>query len=108
LTARRGHAPCDATPYADALRTPDDAYVVQMRVARGMAPGPHALARFWKSGGPSREAALTHAALPSEGVWASPADARAWPFHLRLIEAEVALRLGRTVTPADAELLDVE
>ena len=29
----------------------------------------------WKSGGPSRDAVLTHAPLPPAGVWASPADA---------------------------------
>ena len=33
--------------------------------------------RHWKSGGPSRDAVLTHAPLPPAGVWASPADARA-------------------------------
>ena len=38
---------------------------------------------------------LTHAPLPPEGLWSSPADMRAWPFHWRGIEAEVALRLAR-------------
>ena len=34
------------------------------------------LPRHWKSGGPSREAVLTHAPLPPAGVWASPARRR--------------------------------
>jgi 2-keto-4-pentenoate hydratase len=91
----------------------DDAeagYAVQDGVARalglfdqvpdGDAPG------HWKSGGPSRTATLTHAALPPAGVWASPADARHWPFHLRGIEAEIALRLARDVDAALAATLD--
>ncbi len=62
--------------------------------------------RHWKSGGPSRDAVLTHAALPPDGVWTSPADARKWPFRLRGIEAEIALRLARDVDPAQAATLD--
>ena len=50
---------------------------------------------------------LTHAPLPPAGVWASPADARDWPFHQRGIEAEIALRLGRDVDAALAATLDV-
>jgi len=82
------------------------AYEVQDAVAQQMnwfADGPP---RAWKSGGPSRAALLTHAALPPPGVWASPADARAWPFRLRGIEAEIALRLGRDVDPALATSID--
>ena len=44
--------------------------------------------------------------LPDAGVWASPADAGRWPFRLRLIEAEVALRLSRDVDAALAATLD--
>jgi 2-keto-4-pentenoate hydratase len=69
--------------------------------AQGAAPA-------WKSGGPSRAAELTHAALPPQRVWASPADARASHFNLRLIEAEVALRLARDVTPSEAAQLTHE
>ncbi|MDM0047293.1 fumarylacetoacetate hydrolase family protein [Variovorax dokdonensis] len=88
----------------------DTAYAVQDGVANalgffsalpeGDAP------RHWKSGGPSREATLTHAPLPPAGVWRSPADARTWPFHLRGIEAEIALRLGRDVDASLAALLE--
>ncbi len=34
---------------------------------------------------------------PMQGVWVSPADATRWPFHLRAIEAEVALRMGQDI-----------
>ncbi len=62
--------------------------------------------RFWKSGGPSREAILTHAPLPPAGVWASPADARHWPFQMRGIEAEIALRLAHDFDHSLAATLD--
>ena len=104
VEARRTHQP------ALAARThlPDasSAYAVQEGVAREFGWTMDAPARHWKSGGPSRDAVPTHAPLPPAGVWASPADARAWPFRLRGIEAEVALRLGRHVDAALAARLD--
>lgn len=104
VAARRERAPADAAPLAGALEAPAEAYAVQALVARGMGE-PSLFPRHWKSGGPSRDAALTHAALPAEGVWASPADARGWHCHIRLIEAEIALRLGRDVTGEEAACL---
>lgn len=99
LQARQGGPGANANAFA--ITTPQQAYQVQALVLRALDghDGPH---RYWKSGGPSREATLTHAPLPAVNVWTSPADARDHPFRLRLIEAEVALRLGRDVTPADA------
>ncbi len=82
------------------------AYAVQDAVARHFAWFADGAARHWKSGGPSRDAVLTHAPLPPAGVWASPADAGAWPLRLRGIEAEVALRLARDVDAAAAAGLD--
>lgn len=90
-----------------ALLDADAAYAVQAGVAQALGWFGDTVPRHWKSGGPSREAVLTHAALPPDGVWASPADARAWPFHFRGIEAEVALRLARDVDAAVAATLDV-
>jgi 2-keto-4-pentenoate hydratase len=89
---------------------PDDAagaYAVQERVAQalGWFDG---VPRHWKSGGPSRSAELTHAALPASGVWPSPADVSAWPFRLRGIEAEIALRLRQPVDAPAAAALDVD
>jgi 2-keto-4-pentenoate hydratase len=106
VTARRQQRPADAGPLEALLQEPEQAYQVQDAVARALgwfdATGP----RHWKSGGPSRSAPLTHAGLPPQQVWPSPADARAGLFNLRLIEAEVALRLARAVTPADAQAFD--
>jgi 2-keto-4-pentenoate hydratase len=91
---------------ADALQSAEQAYAVQARVAHALgwfdAEGP----RHWKSGGPSRQALLTHAPLPPQGVWTSPARAGDWPFNQRAIEAEVALRLGEPVDAKRAATLD--
>lgn len=102
VRARREGRACDATPFAAALADADEAYRVQALVAQALpAPG-RTMPACWKSGGPARTAVLTHAPLPRAGVWRSPADASAWPFNLRLVEAEVALRLGRDVDPSQA------
>jgi 2-keto-4-pentenoate hydratase len=91
-------------------RLPDAhaAYAVQAAVARALAADAYGPARHWKSGGASRGATPTHAPLPDAGVWTSPADARHWPLHWRGIEAEIALRLGREVTPDRAATLDAD
>lgn len=108
LDARRQNRPIDARPFADQLAAPQDAYAVQALVAEAMQ-GPNApFPVFWKTGGPSRDALATHAALPPEGIWRSPAQAGAWPFNICLIEAEVALRLGKPVTAAEAAALSHE
>lgn len=88
------------------LADPAAAYAVQALVADAMGWFAGATPRHWKSGGASREAPLTHAPLPPQGVWASPAQAGDWPFHDRGIEAEVALRLGVPVDAARAAGLD--
>ena len=105
IDARRTHRPALAA--SASLPDAPSAYTVQDGVAREFGWFTDALARHWKSGGPSRDAVLTHAPLPPAGVWASPADARAWPFRLRGIEAEVALRLGCEVDAALAASLDL-
>lgn len=105
IDARRSHRATPAAP----VGPPDAhaAYAAQDAVARAFGWFDDGPERYWKSGGPSREAVLTHAALPPAGVWISPARAAAWPFHLRGIEAEVALRLARNVDPALALRLDL-
>lgn len=104
LSARRlgARVPVPALPDAAA------AYAVQAGVAGALgwfADGPP---RHWKSGGPSRSAVPTHAPLPPAGVFDSPADLRSWPFHLRGIEAEIALRLGAPVDAGRAAALDID
>lgn len=108
LDARRAGAPAaDAQALPQQLQSPEEAYRAQQLVARELEPGA-GVATHWKSGGPSRTAVLTHAALPEQGVWASGADAGRHPFRLRVVEAEVALRLGEAVGPARAAALTPE
>jgi len=104
LAARRDGLAQPALPLADAAA----AYAVQQAVARALGWFTEAPPGHWKSGGPSRDAVTTHAPLPPAGVWRSPADARAWPFLLRGIEAEVALRLREPVDAARATTLNLD
>jgi 2-keto-4-pentenoate hydratase len=105
VEARANRQPAPAAPFADALQHAEQAYAVQAAVAKAIgAEG----ATFWKSGAPSRAVTLTHAGLPPQGVWSSPAEAGAMHFNLRGVEAEVALRLGRDISPADAAALTHE
>lgn len=107
LIARRTGQPSDAERLSSAVPTPDDAYLVQDALANELDWFADAPPTHWKSGGASRSAVMTHAPLPPAGVWASPADARTWPFRLRFIEAEIALRLGQPVDAALAATLDM-
>lgn len=105
VAARRSHRPVPSVQTPISSR--EAAYAVQDGV--GYVLGWFAgldVPVHWKSGGPARDAELNHAPLPPQGVWASPADARNWPFACRGIEGEIALRLGQAVTPAQAATLD--
>lgn len=102
LQARQGQ-----TVAAPALPDAAAAYAVQAGVAAALGWFADGTPRFWKSGGASRQAVQTHAPLPPAGVWPSPAAAGAWPFRLRGIEAEVALRLARPVDATLAATLDL-
>jgi 2-keto-4-pentenoate hydratase len=107
LRARESGAAADAMPLADALASADEAYEAQQRVAEALGWFAGGVPRHWKSGGPGRTQPLTHAPLPPAGVWTSPGDARRWPLQQRLVESEVALRLGREVDAALAATLDL-
>lgn len=104
LSARRTHQLETAPSLPDA----EAAYGVQVAVAARLGWFGAGPARHWKSGGASRSVALSHAPLPPSGVWSSPADARTWPFTLRGIEAEVALRLREPVDADQAAALDLD
>ena len=104
LQARRSATPADAQPLAASLSGPDQAYAVQMAVMAQLTGQP-GVPQHWKSGGPSRDLPLTHAQLPPDGVWTSPATAGDWTFHQRGIEIEIALRLGVAVDAAQAASL---
>jgi 2-keto-4-pentenoate hydratase len=103
VQARRTQQTTPAVTLPDAAA----AYAVQGGVAAALGWFDGTTPCHWKSGGPSREAVLTHAPLPDAGVWTSPADASAWPFHFRGIEAEIALRLSCDVDAALAATLDI-
>ena len=108
IAARQQQHQVNAAPFAETLATAEDAYAVQALVMHTLEGANAPFPRHWKSGGPSRDATLTHAPLPSAGVRNSPADMRDLHFNLRLIEAEVALRLGQAVTPGLAATLTPE
>ncbi|MGJ7509177.1 fumarylacetoacetate hydrolase family protein [Variovorax sp. GT1P44] len=101
---REGRA-LDAAAWTNSVGDAVQAYRVQDSVANAMgwfgtqAPG------HWKSGGPSREAVLTHAPLPPPGVRTSPADFSDIHLNAPGIESEIALRLGEAVTPQRAASL---
>jgi 2-keto-4-pentenoate hydratase len=108
LAARRDHAAAADDTLATALPDAAAAYAVQQRCAAALGWfGAATPPSHWKSGGPSLDNPLTHAALPPAGVWTSPARAGDWPFHQRLVESEIALRLARPVDAALAATLDV-
>ena len=95
----------DSTPFAQGMLTPAQAYAVQRGVADRLQWFQPGQSRHWKSGGPGRAAELTHAPLPPAGIWRSPAFS-AWPFVMRGIEAEIALRLALDVDARRAANLD--
>ena len=101
LQARRPGQAADAS--AVSITNAAQAYRVQDQVAQALGWFGGQTPRHCLSGCPVGDAVLTHARLPPEGVWSSPADARSRHFHWCGIEAEIALRLGQAVTPALAQ-----
>jgi 2-keto-4-pentenoate hydratase len=108
VRARSEHRTESAALLQGCLRDAADAYAAQRLASEAFTKLRPGSPPVWKSGGAGREVALTHAALPAGGVWRSPADARGHHFNFRFIEAEVALRLARDVTPQAAAALTHE
>lgn len=107
IAARRGHRALAPEPHW-ALALPDAEAACALQLATGEALGewtPGELPRHWKSGAGARELPLLHAPLLPSGVVASPADLRERHFFSPGLEAEIALRLGRDVTAAEAAAL---
>lgn len=105
LHARQTHQWAEQTLH---IQQALEAYWVNDWVATALGWQGSDAARHWKSGGPGRNAELTHAALDPQGVWPSPAhapDAPRWPLHHGGVEAEIALRLGADVDAAQAAAL---
>lgn len=105
--ARQHRQLADATRVQATLPTTEDAYAAQSAVAQHLGWFGDAPPLHWKSGG-ARPDTLKHAPLPPDCVWDSPAVAGDWPFTLRGIEAEIALRLGQPVDAALAATLNGE
>ncbi len=105
VQARVDQRPVDIAQAAQGVTSAWQAYEVQQGVADRLQWFKQETPRHWKSGGPSREGVLTHAPLPPDGIWRSPA-ASAWPFAMRGIEAEIALRLAVDVDAQRAATLD--
>lgn len=103
--ARQTGQPADANALEHTLANAQQAYAVQEELGQLLqwfdgAPS------YWKSGGPARNQPLTHAPLPTAGVWTSPARLGDWPVHALGIEAEIALRLAEDIDPEQARQLD--
>ncbi|MDM0059045.1 fumarylacetoacetate hydrolase family protein [Variovorax fucosicus] len=108
VTARKDGRAVAAFAWQASLADAAQAYRAQDDVARAMGWFDAAMPQHWKSGGPSREAVLTHAPLPPVGVRISPANFADLRFNGPGIEAEIALRLGDAVTPERAAALTPE
>lgn len=105
ITARRTQQRVDHHLLAWDCIDLDAAHALQHRQGAALGWFDADVPRTWKSGGGTLES-ITHAPLPDAGVFNSPADGRHWPLHQRGVEAEVALRLGRSVDAATAATLD--
>lgn len=102
--AHAGGPAADDQAFRQAITSVDQAYAIQERVYAALGHGP-GVPRYWKSGGPTRSDPMRHAPLPLAGVLPSGAGVDGLHLRHRWIEAEVALRLAREVTPADAAAL---
>lgn len=107
VQARRSAQSIDATDWIGAIGSPEQAYAVQEQVAQllGWFGSGAGAAHYWKSGGGSRQATLTHAGLDPAGVRSSPGNLHGVPLFSRAVEAEIALRLGQEVTAERAAAL---
>jgi 2-keto-4-pentenoate hydratase len=102
LAARAHHSPIDPEPLLAELQNAQDAQAVQEQVLAALAPNQRRPARYWKSGGPSRQSEIAHTALLESGIWSSPAKAGDHPFNIRLIEIEIAFKIKHSVTAEEA------
>ena len=95
-------------PWKDVLSDAVQAYRVQDAVGESLGVFGAKAPQYWKSGGASRDVVLTHAPLPPAGVRDGLARFDDMTFHVPGFEAEIALRLGRDVTPEQAAALEVD
>lgn len=101
-SAHRGGSPADDQAALPLVASLEDAYAVQEALYAALGH-PAGVPGYWKSGGPTRKDPMRHAPLPVAGVHASGSALAGVRLRNRWIEAEVALRLGRAVTPQAAK-----
>lgn len=99
LLARNTGRRADDHALQQCLASEEEAYAVQDRVVRALGVV-GAVAQHWKSGSPSRAEAPKHSPLPPVGVLGSGSTVHTG--GRCLVEAEIALRTGRPVTPQEA------
>jgi 2-keto-4-pentenoate hydratase len=104
-SAHRAGTVVEGGRWIDTLSDAEQAYWVQDAVGRALGVFGTDIPQHWKSGGPSRDATLTHAPLQPPGVRSGPARFADLVFHIPALEAEIAFRLGQDVTPAQAAAL---
>jgi 2-keto-4-pentenoate hydratase/2-oxohepta-3-ene-1,7-dioic acid hydratase in catechol pathway len=92
--------PLRACDWVSAIHSEAQAYAVQDGVAAALGWPEGPLVRHWKSGGATRSGPFSHAPLDPAGI---NSTRRTWP--LLGVEAEVALRLGRDVSPEAARAM---
>ncbi len=101
LRVHRGGPLADDAALEGLITSEAQAYAVQDRLLETIE-GNAAGARHWKSGAPTRADAPKHAPLPSGRVRNTGADVSDLRLRHHWIEAEVALRIGREITPQQA------
>jgi len=102
--AHLGGPAADDAAFRGHVTSAEQAYGIQERLYAALR-NPPGVPRHWKSGGPTRSDPMRHAPLPVAGVRPSGASMEGVHLRNRWIEAEVALRLGREVTPQMAQAL---
>jgi 2-keto-4-pentenoate hydratase len=105
VAAWRGGERPSAQIHTQAVPDAEAAFAIQQAVGEALGWwAPWEMPGVWKSGGPSRSAPMKHAGLPTPAVHqlraGEVADLRAWPLHAPVLESEIALRLGHSVSLA--------
>ena len=112
LTAALAHAWAEHHPIAVAawkVADEAEAYAVHDGLIAALGWQPAGQPQFWKSGGGSRQALLTHAPLATAGVRSgSGLDFSDLQLHAPGMEAEIALRTGRDLRAADLDGLTID
>ncbi|QHE87268.1 fumarylacetoacetate hydrolase family protein [Hydrogenophaga sp. BPS33] len=108
LRVHQGGPLADDQAHQGLLHTEEQAYAAQDCLLAALGASPGACPMHWKSGAPTRVDVSKHAPLPARGVRKSGSDVGDLRLGHRLFEAEVALRVGREVSPKEAQRIGLE